>query len=240
MAHLRRGLAAAVASASIVGGLHAAAGTLGGLTTQQVAAWDAPATISTPAIITCDDFSRASATGSALANRPVQLPATCGSGVWSTELGTWTIGAGQLAASSANATATISAGQTDISATATILNAHGGGRIAGVAIDHSGSTRKYLAATLSGPNTVQLRLVDGSTITILASASASITATTVIRITRAGSTVTISVNGTLALTYTLSAGQITTVATGTKVGLYWNSGTTVRFTNISATQPSAP
>ena len=119
-------------------------------------------------------------------------------------------------------------------------DARGSSRIAGVAINHTGATRIYLAAALSGPGTVQLRLVNGGTITTLASATATIGATAVVRITRNGTAITVSVNGTTRISFTLSATQVTTLAGGTRVGLYWNSGSTIRFSNILATQPASP
>ncbi len=83
-------------------------------------------------------------------------------------------------------------------------------------------------------------LVNGSTVTTLASATVTIGASAVVRITRNGTTVTVSVNGTLALTQTLTSGQVTTLAGGTRVGLYWNSGSTIRFTNVMATSAASP
>lgn len=216
------------------------AASLGDLTSRSLAEWTQAATITTPTLLTCDDFSRAAATGSALNTRPVQLPANCGAFTWTSHLGTWTISSGQLAATTTNATATIATGQTDISAETTILNANGSSRIAGVAIDHTGSTRIFLVAVLSGPGTAMLQLVNGVAITTLATAAATVTASTVLRITRNGTTVTVSVNGTLALTYTLTSAQVTTLAAGVRVGLYWNSGSTIRYTNVVATSPVSP
>ncbi|MCE9623816.1 MAG: hypothetical protein K8R99_15860 [Actinomycetia bacterium] len=216
------------------------ASVLGGLTPQTLEAWNQAGGPGTPTILTCDNFALPAATGAALASRPVQLPAKCGSFTWTSHLGTWTITTGQLRATTANATASINAGTTDVSAEATVLNANGASRIAGIAINHTGATRIYLAAALSGPNTVQLRLVNGATITTLASATVTIGASAVVRITRIGTTVTVSVNGTLALTRVLTAGQVTTLSGGTRVGLYWNSGTTIRFTNMVATTAASP
>lgn len=213
---------------------------LGGVTSKSLVAFDAAASNLAPGVITCDDFSRAAATGSALASRPVQLPANCGAFTWTSHLGTWTITSGQLGTATANATATISTGQTNISAEATILNANGASGIAGVAIDHTGATRIYLVGALSGPSTTQLLLVNGAAITTLATAAATITATTVVRVTRNGTAITVSVNGTALINYTLTSAQVTTLSGGTRVGLYWNSGGTIRFTNILATQPASP
>lgn len=213
---------------------------LGGLTPRTLEAWNQSGGPGTPTVLTCDNFALPAATGSALASRPVQLPAKCGSFTWTTHRGTWTITTGQLRATTANATASIDTGTTNVSAEATVLNANGGSRIAGIAINHTGATRVYLAAALSGPSTVQLRLINGGTITTLASAPVTIGASAVVRITRNGTTVTVSVNGTLAITRVLTPGQVTTLSGGTRVGLYWNSGSTIRFTNMMATTAASP
>ena len=225
----------------LIGALSSAYATsLGGLSAKTIGEFTG-GSASPPTTITCDDFSRAASTGSALNLRPVQLPANCGSTItWTTNLGTWTITSGQLAATTANATATVNAGLTNVSAEATVIGANGTSRIAGVAINHTGGTRIYLAAALSGPGTAQLLLVNGNTVTTLASVAATITATTVVRITRIASAVTVSVNGALVISFTLSAGNVTTLSGGTRTGLYWNSGTTIRFTNILVTQAVAP
>lgn len=226
----------------LIGALGSAQATgFGGLSALSLGAFNNGGSASAPTMITCDDFSRAASTGTALNLRPVQLPANCGSTTaWATNLGTWTITAGQLAATTTNATTTVNAGSTDVSAEATVIGANGNSRIAGVAINHTGATRIYLAAALSGPGTAQLRLVNGNTVSTLASATATIAASTVVRITRVGTAVTVSVNGALVISFTLSPGNVTTLSGGTRTGLYWNSGTTIRFTHFLVTQASAP
>lgn len=235
-----RWIAGFAAGASVLAIGVANASMLGGLTANTLEAWNQSGTPPTPTVFTCDNFSLAAPTGSALAGRPVQLPAKCGGGTWTVHRGTWKISDGQLDPSGGNATATISAGQTDISAEATVLNANSSSRLAGVAINHSGATRRYLAAVLSGPGTAQLRLVDGGTVTTLASAAATIGFSAVVRITRIGTAVTVSVDGTLALSYALTSGQVSTLAGGSLVGLYWNAGNPIRFTNIVATAAVSP
>lgn len=213
------------------------AATLGGLVPLSLEGFDQEGSSGAPSVLTCDDFARAASTGSALNTRPVQLPANCGAGAWATHLGTWSISSGRLGASTAHATATVNAGQTDMTAQATVLNANASGAIAGVAIDHTGTTRVYLAGVLAGPTGVQLRLVNGSTVTTIATGTASVTATSTVAIKRTGTTVTVAVNGTTAITSTLTAAQVTTLSGGTRAGLYWAAGSTVRFTTMLATAP---
>lgn len=216
----------------------ASATTFGGLLPLSLEAFDQEGSSGAPTVLTCDDVARAASTGSALNGRPVQLPANCGAATWTTHLGTWTISGGQLAASTnANATATVNAGQTNMTAQATVLNANASGAAAGVAINHTGTSRVYLAGVLAGPTGVQLRLVNGSTVTTLATATATVTASSTVALSRNGSTVTVAVNGTTAITYTLTSTQVTTLSAGTRTGLYWAAGSTVRFTTLLATAP---
>jgi len=216
------------------------AAVLGGLTATTLGAWNQSATPSTPVILACDNFGLAAATGRELDGRPVQLPEQCGKGTWTSDLGTWTIRSDELRARTEDATASMDAGQTNVSAEATVLNADGKNRVAGVAINHSGSTRVYLVAAISGPSNALLKLVDGSTVTTLASATVKIEASASVRITRNDETVTVSVNGVLAIKQTLAKEQITTLAGGTRVGLYWNSGNMIRFTDVMATTATSP
>jgi hypothetical protein len=186
----------------------------------------------------CDDFARAASTGAALDTRPVQTPAACGNSVWTVHSGTWTISGGQLAASTGGATASINAGQLSESAQTTILNANAGGTVAGIAINHTGATRTFLGAVISGS---QLLIIfsNNGTVTTQLSTAITVGASTVLRLTRNGSTVTASVDGVAKLSGTLNALGLATL-TGTRTGLYWSGGGTVRFTNILVTSPSAP
>ncbi len=218
----------------------ASAASLGGISPASLEAWNQAGTPPTPTILTCDNFALPAATGAALANRPVQLPAKCGAGIWSVHRGTWTIAAGVLDPAGGGATATISAGQTNVSAEATVVSANGNNRLAGVAINHTGATRVYLAGVLVGPGTARLLLVNGGTVTTIASSAVTITASTVVRITRNGTAVTVSVNGVLAVSHTLTAGQVTTLSGGTRVGLHYNQGNQIRFSNIVVTTPASP
>jgi hypothetical protein len=93
---------------------------------------------------------------------------------------------------------------------------------------------------LSGPSAAQLLLVNGGSVTTLASSTTTITATSVVRITRNGTAVTVSVNGLLEISYTLSSGQVSTLSSGTGVGLYFDSGNNIRFTNMMATTAASP
>jgi hypothetical protein len=216
----------------------ASAASLGGISSRTLLATDVTLAPTIPAVAVCDDFSKAAPTGAALNNRPVQTPAACGTSVWTVHTGTWTISAGQLAANTGGATASINAGSLSESAQATILNANAGGTVVGVAIDHSGASRTFLAAVISGNQLLIVSSVNG-TVTTQLSAAITVGASTVLRITRNGSTVTASVDGVAKLSGTLNALGLSTL-TGTRSGLYWSGGGTVRFTNFLVTSPSTP
>ena len=156
--------------------------------------------------------------------------------MWTTHLGTWTIVGGQLQARTNDATASVAAGGINVSAQTTVLNADGGRtRAAGVAINHSGATRVYLAGVVVSGGVAQIRLVNGNTVTTLASAAATVGASTPVRLTRQGTSITLQVSGVTVITYTLTPAQVTTL-TGTRTGLYWSRGNSLRFTDFVVTQ----
>ena len=238
---VRRVIATVVATVAIGALALASASSLGGVVGATLLAGTAAATPTVPAVAGCDDFSKAASTGTALVSRPVQLPAACGAATWTVHLGTWTISAGQLGAATANATASIATGSlTNMTAQTTILNTNATGRTAGVAVDHTGATRTFLLAIVTGGNTVTLQLSNAGTISTITSVAVTLTASTVLRLTRNGTAVTVSVDGVSKIAATLTAGQVTTLSSGTRAGLYWNAGSTVRFTNFLVTQPFAP
>jgi hypothetical protein len=216
----------------------AGAASLGGATAGTLFATSASLAPTVPVVGVCDDFSRAAPTGAALNNRPVQTPAACGAWVWTVHTGTWTIAGGQLSASTAGATASINGGQLSESAQTTILNANAGGTVAGIAINHSGATRTFLAAVISG-NQLLIIFSNNGTVTTQLSTAITVGASTVLRITRNASTVTASVDGVAKLSGTLTAFGLSTL-TGTRTGLYWSGGGTVRFTNLLVTSPTTP
>ena len=235
---VHRATTVALGAAVAVAVWSAGAASLGGATTRTLFAANATVAPTVPSVAVCDDFSLAASTGTALNNRPVQTPAACGSSVWTVHSGTWTITAGQLAANTGGATASINAGSLSESAQTTILNANAAGTVAGIAINHSGATRTFLAAVISG-NQLLIVFSNNGTVTTQLSTAVTVGASTVLRITRNGSAVSASVDGTVKLSGTLNALGLSSL-TGTRTGLYWSGGGTVRFTNILVTSPSAP
>ena len=221
-------------------GTHASAATLGGLSSASLTSDDVTASAPAPTVLSCDDFAFVAGTGSALAGRPVQKPGACGTGTWSTHLGTWTITSGRLSATTTNATASVptlavdgTVGTVEMSAEAVLENLNGSSREAGVAIDHSGSTRVYLSATVSNGSTVILRLVNGTSLTTLASVSGVAPgASTTIRLSRVGSVVSVAVNGAPIISHTLTSSRVKALRNGTRAGLVWRSGSTVRFVRL--------
>lgn len=214
----------------------AGAATLGGLAPGTVYSSDAAVTAGAPTILGCDNFALAASTGAGLAGRPAQLPANCGGASWAVHLGTWTITGGQLQARTRNASATLDASRTDVSAQATVLDVNGGGNAAaGVAIDHSGASRVFLAGVVASGNQAELRLVNGGSVTTLATGAVAVSATSVVRLTRVGTAVTLQVNGATVVSHTLTPAQAS-LLTGTRAGLYWGRGNAVRFADFLVTQ----
>ena len=240
--NLARGVRAAVIVAVatvLVAALHgSSAATLGALTSEALRAQDQAVAALAGTRLACDDFSLAAATGTAMASRPVQLPANCGTGTWTSHTGTWSITTGQAGSTStANANASFPVGSTDMSVEVTLLNANVAGRVGGVAVSHTGTTRIYVAGVVSALNQVQLRFINVNTVTTLATATATIGASTVLRLTRQGTAITLRVDGVVAVTAVLTAAQVTSLALGTRAGLYTNTSATLRFSRIYVTTP---
>jgi hypothetical protein len=228
---------AVVTTAVVVGAFgSASAASFGGLRAGTIFTSSAAVTNAAPAVLACDNFALAAATGAALDNRPGQVPSNCANAVWTVHSGTWTIATGQLQVRTNDSSATVAAGGVDVSAQTTVLNANAGRtRAAGVAINHSGASQVFLAGVVVSGNLAQLRLVSGTTVTTLATAAATVGAASVVRLTRQGTAITLRVDGSVVLTFTLTPAQVATL-TGTRTGLYWSRGNSLRFTDFVATQ----
>src|SRR4051795_3974688 len=127
------------AGMTLMAAVGASAASLGGLRSNTLFATSQTVPPLGPATIACDTFALAAPTGTALVNRPVRPSATCGTSTWTVHSGTWVIVNGDLDASSNDSSATVPAGSTNVSVSATLVNSSGGGRAAGVAIDHNGA-----------------------------------------------------------------------------------------------------
>ena len=190
-------------------------------------------TTTAPTAIGCDNFVAGGPTGNNLDGRPQQ----CGTGTWNADSGEWTIVGGKVRTKHDDATVTIQVGSSNVTVQATVENSNGANRAGGVSLSHNGSQREHLAAVIVGPGTLQIRLVRNTNYTVLASAAITPNNTQVLRFTRIGNNLTVRLNGTIALTYTLSATQAAQ-ATGTRAGLYQEEGTALRYSNFFVTAPS--
>ena len=205
---------------------------LGGLHARSLGSWQGAAP-STPTVLTCDRFNLSAPTGTAINGRPVRSVASCGTFTWATHSGTWSISSGRAGASGTNASATLPTTSASITVDAEMTGL-ASGRIGGLALSHGGTGGRYLAGVVNGLTQVQLRLYNGSAISTLATATTTLASTIQLRVRRSASTVTISVNGTVRLTYTLTAANLTTLGSGTRAGLY-ASNNSLRFTDFVAT-----
>lgn len=243
--HLRTRIIAVLATVAVLGGLVAASAASLDVTSASLTAFSDHSTIAAPPILTCDNFAKASKKGTAIDGRPVQLPSQCGSATWAVNTGTWRVNGGRATASGNHATATLATGLTNVSVEANFINANSNSRVGGVVLAHSGGTTnvRYLAAVLAGPNGVQLRFSNGTTVTTIATGTATYGSPARLRATLVISggtgTVTISVNGTLVMTTTLTAAQVTLLSGNTRAGLYDHQGS-VRFDDFLVTEAWPP
>lgn len=218
----------------------AGAATLGGITSRTLLSINQSVSFVAPTILRCDDFSRAASTGTAINNRPVQLPANCGVATWTVSSGNWNIINGTQARAQGGAgVATVPVGVSDMSVESS-LQVDNGTRTGGITVSHNTATNTYLGAMVSGTNQVQVQYVANGGVTTLATVSVTLGTNPTFRLTRQGTAVTLTVNGAVVSTLTLTAARATTLSAGTRAGMYRpNNGLRgARFYNFLATSPS--
>jgi hypothetical protein len=224
----------------LVGALVSASAASLGVTSRRLMAFSDPNTVAAPPVISCDNFARPTVRGNQLDGRPVQLPAACGTSTWQINTGTWRITGGRADASGANATATIPAGRTEVSVEASFINGNNASRVGGVTLAHSGGTSpRFLAVALAGPNGVQIRISNGTTVTTIATATATYGSPARLRATLKAGVVTVSVNGVVVLTHTLSAANLALINGNTRAGLYDDQGS-MKFDDFLLTEAWPP
>lgn len=212
------------------------AATLGGLTARSLLAASQSSSAPTATVTGCDNFT--GTTGATLAGRAAQSPTTCVSRVWSVHGGTWTIQTNQAASSATvDAVATENITTADTTVQVVLSNLNTGGRIGGVVNSHDG-TSTYLAAVMTDatPDRVELRLVVGSSPTVLTTVNPTFATTNTLALGRSGTALTVTLNSTSIISYTLSAAQVTSLGSGTRGGLY-GGNLSVRYDNFLVTFP---
>jgi hypothetical protein len=230
----RRAIAILTIGAFAVTGANAA--TLGVVTTHSLTVVDASGTPSTPTVLGCDNFTGTS--GANMAGRTVTVAAPCSSLVWTSHLGNWTI---QINTAASNntvaAVATLNSSSADATVQAVITAIDIGGRSGGLVLAHNGIDT-YLTAVMTDatPDRIELRLVDAGVSNLLTTVNPTFAATNTLAFTRAGAAVAVALNGTVVISYTLSAGHLTTLTTAGRAGLFGGS-TSVRFDDLVVTNP---
>ena len=210
--------------------------TLGSLAARSMLGIDIATTVSTPAVIGCDNFT--GTTGATMVARAATAAAACSNRVWTSLRGTWTIQSNK-AASSATASAVVTEDTLTANSTGQVVlsSLNTTGRSAGLVLSYDG-VNSYLAAVLisGSPNRAELRIVLSGTPTVLATATPAITASNTLSLSRSGSTVTVTVDGNTLITNTLSAPNVTSLGSGTRAGLFGGDAN-VRFDDFLVTSP---
>ena len=217
-----------------VAGVQAA--TLGGVTAKSLGAFEQPGSTSAPTVVGCDSFT--GTTGASMSLRAVTTAGPCSSLVWTVHVGTWTIQTSQGASSAtASAVATLNTSFIAGSAEVVLASLNTGGRSGGLVLSHDGVST-YLAAVMidATPDRIELRIVNGGVSTLLGTANPTFLTTNTLRLTRSGSSMTVLLNATSVLTFSLSAAQVSSLGTGGRAGLFGGNGS-VRFDNFVATNP---
>ena len=215
---------------------YANAATLGGITTRTLGAFSVSGGSSAPTVAGCDDFTGTN--GVSLNSRAATVAAPCANRTWTVHVGAWTIQSNRAAANAtAAAVATQNVTASGASARVELTSLNTGSRSGGVVVSHNGTTTYLAAVAIDGsPDRTELRLVNAGVPTVLASANTPLATTNTIRLSRAGAAVTVELDSSTVLSYTLSAANQTTLGTGTRPGIY-SGNTNVRFDNFLTDRP---
>jgi hypothetical protein len=221
--------------------LAAEAATLGGLTPRSLASFDANATVTTPTIVGCDNFT--GTTGASLNGRVATVAANCANRSWTVHTGTWTIQANQAASSaSAGPIATLNTASTEATASVALTNLNTAGRVAGIVMDHNGGallTASFLQVlvTAGTPSRVDLRVValGVSLAPVASNTNVTLATTNTLALSRVGTAITVRLNGAVVLTYALTVTDVLNLGSG-RTGLVGGDAN-VRFDDFVVTVP---
>ncbi|HSB85768.1 MAG TPA: hypothetical protein VLD86_05635 [Ilumatobacteraceae bacterium] len=212
------------------------AASLGGITAVGLMSVSQGATVSTPAVIGCDNFT--GTTGGSMNGRAATVASACSSRVWTAHVGTWTIQSNTAASSATvDAVATENTTTADSTASVVLSNLNAGSRSGGLVISHNG-TDTFLAAVMinSAPDRIELRSYNAGTSTVLATSTPTFTASNTLQLSRSGAAITTTVNGVVINTYTLTSAQQTALGGGARAGLF-GGNSSVRFDDFAVISP---
>ncbi|MFZ4720337.1 MAG: hypothetical protein ACOYMR_12990 [Ilumatobacteraceae bacterium] len=186
--------------------------------------------------VACDSFTTPQPTKNNLDGRPVG----CGGGTWTVNTGDWQI-AGKVLRVNGAGQATVVGPTVNASVEVSISHFDNKDRIGGLILNRSNpsGTASMLAGVIIGPNIAAIQLVNGSTITTLATGTIPGNLNEArLRFTRLNNTATLRVNGVIRATVTLTPTQLT-VLNGTRHGIYQLSGNALRYWDF-ALYPASP
>jgi hypothetical protein len=228
-----RTLAAALLALGVLASVHgAAAASLGPLASGRLGAWQSPARPAVPTVRAWDGFTRPD--GTQLANQP-----TGGGGpAWQVVRGTWTTAGNraQESANTANAAVLVNCGAGDVNTTVVLsaASAFSGG----LALAGNGTTFLAVNYRSQGGGSVTLTKFAGAASTLLATADrVGSPGTVTLSATYAAGTVTVAVDGAVALTHSLAAGDRTLFGANTLQGLFVDRENRTRFDDFRCETP---
>ena len=219
----------------VIGGV-AHASSLGAVTARTLFDIDQGTSVAAPTVLGCDNFT--GTTGASMAARAATVAASCANRVWTVHVGTWTIQTNKAASNStASAVATQNVTTANSTAQVALTSLNTTGRTAGLVLSHDGAST-YLAAVLiaGAPSRAELRIVAAGAPTVLTTVNTTINATNTLTFARSGSSVNVTLNGTLIITATLAASDLTTLGAGARSGLFGGDAN-VRFDDFQVTAP---
>ena len=213
-----------------IGASVAYAASLGGLSAASLWVWSSDVDIDLPPpepeFAACDDFSGGSGS---LDGRVTP----CG-GTWSVASGNWSLGDDILRSTGRAGLATVPAGSSDMTVSVDVIDGHANNRRGGVVVAGSETTR--LVVLIEGSGGLRLQFVDGNATTSLADVNIPTTAVPRLSVTRAGTSVSVRVDGEQYISHTLTTARSTQLS-GTQAGLTKLQGPPAEFDRFEVTTP---
>jgi hypothetical protein len=211
------------------------AATLGGVSSEQLGAWDLPGGTGAPTVAAWDDFTRP-------AEVDLDGQASGGGGpAWSVVSGTWTNGADQTSASqqsadTASAAIVVDCGNPDLTVTAVLTGPTADAT--GLVVKRVGSSLLVVQHRDQADGTLEIaRIIDGTTTVMATATNVGWVSPGTLSATYDGGEMTVRLDGTTRLTSTLTPADASTFGPSTTAGLVAGNDQQTLFDDFRCEHP---
>ena len=235
MARSTRILALA-AAATVVGGATVAAAASLPVTSEQLYATDQNTAPRVPVVYTWASFDEPNTILST--GHPLE-----GGGSWIVNAGAWSINANRLRTytSITDSSVVVDVGATDVSVSATLTLPTAGTRRAGLVVNDTGTESRLLAvyANTGGGRVTLTKSVSGASTVVAGTTHVGTPSSTIMTVTSVGTVITVSLDGTVVLTYDLSPTEaaVFKAARASRHGVVLDRDTAARVDDLRVESP---